>query len=146
MTSYAPYASLGGAPRGAQFAGRRIIALDCVDSTNTDVFEHGREGVVAIAGRQTAGCGKQGRTWNRARSFRGVLTHLGGKVMLLRSGGLDRVWRAWADARALTVRSIRSGAASGVVQSIDEFRALGVETPEGTRRAMPGEIEVLNGA
>ena len=87
-----------------------------------------------------------GGTWDRAQLLPDVLTHLDGKVMLLRSGGLDTVRREWADACALTGRTIRSGAVSGVVQSIDEFGALMVETPEGTRPLMPGEIELLDGA
>jgi BirA family transcriptional regulator, biotin operon repressor / biotin---[acetyl-CoA-carboxylase] ligase len=42
---------------------REVVALDSVDSTNAYALEAGRAGLLVTASRQTAGRGRQGRTW-----------------------------------------------------------------------------------
>ncbi|MFP6583068.1 MAG: biotin--[acetyl-CoA-carboxylase] ligase [Candidatus Hydrogenedentota bacterium] len=43
--------------------GRKIIAFNTIDSTNTYALEHGEDGTVYVADQQSAGRGRLGRTW-----------------------------------------------------------------------------------
>lgn len=46
-----------------QLVGNRFQVFDEIDSTNQWTLDHGAEGLVVVADRQTAGRGRQGRTW-----------------------------------------------------------------------------------
>ena len=66
MTPATPYAALLESPLETRQIGREIIEFDVVDSTNSYALEHGGNGTVYVADRQTAGRGRQGRTWHSA--------------------------------------------------------------------------------
>ncbi|HIJ73145.1 MAG TPA: biotin--[acetyl-CoA-carboxylase] ligase [Candidatus Hydrogenedentes bacterium] len=86
------------------------------------------------------------RPLDRAEILRAVLTELDKRVILLRAGGLEAIWREWADACALKGRKIRCGDAEGVVTDIEPSGALCLDTANGPTRLVSGEITVLNGA
>ncbi len=46
-----------------QAVGRVVVPFDEIDSTNTYALEHGEDGAVYVADRQTAGRGRHGRAW-----------------------------------------------------------------------------------
>lgn len=46
-----------------QIVGNRFKVFDEIDSTNRWALDNGREGLVVVADRQSAGRGRQGRTW-----------------------------------------------------------------------------------
>ena len=81
-----------------------------------------------------------GGNWSRVELLRGILTHLDGSVMLLRSGKLEEIRAAWAEACAIIGRPIRWETNEGVVRDIDAAGALVVETPSGSERVISGEI------
>jgi len=62
----AEYDALVAAPPAAQLVGHRIFVFDEIDSTNTYALEHGDDGTVFVADRQTAGRGRLGRAWHSA--------------------------------------------------------------------------------
>ncbi len=66
MTTSTPYAALVSSPPASRLVGRRVVEFDVIDSTNTHALEHGGDGVVYVADRQTAGRGRLGRTWHSA--------------------------------------------------------------------------------
>ena len=66
METPTAYADLEKNPPETEVVGREIVTFDVVDSTNTYGLEHGKEGMVIVADRQTAGRGRQGRTWHSA--------------------------------------------------------------------------------
>lgn len=66
MTQTTPYAALIQLPLNTRLVGREIIEFDIIDSTNSYALEQGGNGTVYVADRQTAGRGRQGRTWHSA--------------------------------------------------------------------------------
>ncbi len=66
MAAATPYASLVASPLETLLVGREIVEFDVIDSTNTYALDHGGDGTVYVADRQTAGRGRQGRTWHSA--------------------------------------------------------------------------------
>lgn len=58
--------ALAAAPPANQLVGRRIVAFEEIDSTNSHALQHGDDGTVFVADRQTAGRGRLGRTWHSA--------------------------------------------------------------------------------
>lgn len=66
MIGTSPYAELLRDPLDTQIVGREIVTFDAIDSTNTYALEHGGDGTVVVADRQTAGRGRQGRSWHSA--------------------------------------------------------------------------------
>lgn len=65
MSGATAYDSLA-AGLDTKLVGRTILPFDEIDSTNTYALEHGRDGMVIVADRQTAGRGRLGRTWHSA--------------------------------------------------------------------------------
>lgn len=63
MSGSSPYADLVRQPPSTALIGRKIVEFDVIDSTNTYALEHGGNGTVYVADRQTAGRGRLGRTW-----------------------------------------------------------------------------------
>lgn len=51
---------------GTQIVAARVVYFEETASTNTCALEQGRDGDVFVADRQTAGRGRQGRTWHSA--------------------------------------------------------------------------------
>ena len=66
METPTDYADLQRNPPDTEFVGHEIVVLDVVDSTNTYGLEHGKQGTVVVADYQTAGRGRQGRSWHSA--------------------------------------------------------------------------------
>ena len=66
METPAAYADLEKNPPETEVVGREVVIFDEIDSTNTYGLEHGKDGMVIVADRQTAGRGRQGRTWHSA--------------------------------------------------------------------------------
>lgn len=66
MSSAPDLLALEEMPLNTQVVGRRFRVFDVLDSTNTYALEEGRAGDVIVADRQTAGRGRQGRTWYSA--------------------------------------------------------------------------------
>ncbi len=69
LNSVSAYNSLLAAPLDTMLVGRKILAFDEIDSTNTYALEHGEDGMVVVADRQTAGRGRLGRSWHSARGL-----------------------------------------------------------------------------
>lgn len=65
MSGATAYDSLA-AGLDTQLVGRTILPFDEINSTNTYALEHGSDGMVIVADRQTAGRGRLGRTWHSA--------------------------------------------------------------------------------
>jgi len=61
-----PYASLVESPLDTRWIGHEIVEFDVIDSTNSYALEHGGDGTVYVADRQTAGRGRLGRSWHSA--------------------------------------------------------------------------------
>jgi len=78
--------------------------------------------------------------------LRDVLTHLDAHVMVIRSGGFDRVFGEWAQACGAVGRRVRCARCAGVVDAIDRDGALIVGTAQGPQRVLLGEIVELEGA
>ncbi len=66
MSGATAYDSLLISPIGTTIVGNKIVAFDEIDSTNSYALEHGGDGTVFVADRQTAGRGRLGRTWHSA--------------------------------------------------------------------------------
>ncbi len=66
MSGAAAYDSLLTRPLDTHVVGRKILPFDEIDSTNTYALEHGEDGMVIVADRQTAGRGRLGRSWHSA--------------------------------------------------------------------------------
>ena len=58
-----PFADLLNVPMDTELIGHKIVTFDVIDSTNTYALDHGENGMVIVADRQTAGRGRQGHTW-----------------------------------------------------------------------------------
>ena len=58
-----PFQALADSPLETEIIGRSIRLFDEIDSTNTWALEHGTDGEVILADRQTAGRGRLGRSW-----------------------------------------------------------------------------------
>jgi BirA family biotin operon repressor/biotin-[acetyl-CoA-carboxylase] ligase len=69
VTGTTVYDSLLSTPLNTQLVGRTIVPFDEIDSTNTYALEHGDDGTVVVADRQTAGRGRLGRSWHSAPSL-----------------------------------------------------------------------------
>ena len=66
MTEDAPFEDLLRTPLDTELIGRKIVTFDVIDSTNAYALEHGADGTVIVADRQTAGRGRLGRSWHSA--------------------------------------------------------------------------------
>lgn len=86
-----------------------------------------------------------GGVWDRAAFLRELLTHLDRTVMLLRSGGYDAIRRRWAEACDLVGRRIRVNDLRGRVLEIDSSGALLLDTTEGERWIVSGDISMEGG-
>ncbi len=93
MTRSDPYAELLKVPLETIIVGREIVALDVIDSTNTYALEHGKEGMVIVADRQTAGRGRHGHTWHSAPGLGLWFTVV-----------VEGMWKGLSFAAALAVR------------------------------------------
>ena len=58
-----PFQSLVETPPQTNIVGSTVKLFDVIDSTNTWALDHGEEGQVVIADRQSLGRGRLGRTW-----------------------------------------------------------------------------------
>ncbi len=86
-----------------------------------------------------------GGTWDRCKVLRDVLTHLDGRVMLIRKDGVEAVRAEWASACNLIGRRIQTGPHTGTVVDIDRHGALLLATSSGTQMIPTGEITYLDG-
>jgi BirA family biotin operon repressor/biotin-[acetyl-CoA-carboxylase] ligase len=87
-----------------------------------------------------------GKPIDRGVLLRDVLTRLDERVMVIRSGGCDRVYEEWAEACGIIGKRIHCGTLEGAVTSVDRDGALVVATPLGPRRILLGEVVELEGA
>jgi BirA family transcriptional regulator, biotin operon repressor / biotin---[acetyl-CoA-carboxylase] ligase len=99
-----------------------------------------------IRGQATSVRAECGQVCRRDELLRAVLTELDRKVMVLRSGGVEPVWREWSAACGMTGRRVRYDGLDGVVTDIDVNGALVVSTDAGMRRVLFGESVELLGA
>lgn len=86
------------------------------------------------------------RPCNRAELLEAVLIHLDERVIVLRKGGSEVVWREWRDACNLEGCKIRHGNMEGTVSAMEPSGALVVATAQGARTIAWGEIVEMNGA
>lgn len=86
-----------------------------------------------------------GGTWDRCKVLRDVLTHLDGRVMLIRKDGVEAVRTEWASACNLIGRRIQTGPHVGTVVDIDSYGALHLDTSSGMQIIPTGEITYLDG-
>ncbi len=66
METQSPYRDLEENSPKTQIVGREIVTFGVIDSTNAYGLQHGRDGMVIVADRQTAGRGRLGHTWHSA--------------------------------------------------------------------------------
>lgn len=66
MSSVAETRANPAPPPNTVIVGRELIYLDTVDSTNSRALESGPDGLVIVAGEQSAGRGRHGHTWDSA--------------------------------------------------------------------------------
>ena len=244
MEKATAYAELEKNPPETEIVGREVVTFDVIDSTNTYGLEHGKEGMVIVADRQTAGRGRQGRswhsapglglwftvvfegkgeglpfaaplavrdalaarcalkikwpndllcgdkkvcgillehrnditvlgvglnvhhvaddfppelrdkagslesevggTWDRCQILRDILTHLDGKVMLIRDQGVEPLRAPWAEACGIIGRKIQCGKHMGTVVNIDSHGALILNTGGGDQIIHSGAITYLD--
>lgn len=93
---------------------RRLLVLDCVDSTNDELRRQAvagaAAGTVVVAGRQSAGRGRRGRAWHSATGLGLYLS------VLLRPGGTAREATRWTVAASLAAcRACRDLGAQEVI-------------------------------
>ena len=105
MSDATPYAALIATPLDTEIVGQQIVEFDEIDSTNTYALEHGGDGVVYVADRQTAGRGRLGRTWHSAPGLGLWFTvALGGSYEGLSFAAALAVRDAIAPRAALTIK------------------------------------------
>jgi BirA family biotin operon repressor/biotin-[acetyl-CoA-carboxylase] ligase len=85
-----------------------------------------------------------GGAWDRAAVLRDVLTELDRTIILLRTGHLAEVHRAWAEACRIEGRRIRIGGIEGRVLRIDSRGALVIEDAGAQRVVHSGDVEFLD--
>ncbi len=64
--SVTPFDLLAGEVLPTKCVAKRILPFSTIDSTNAYALEHGKEGLVIVSDQQTAGRGRQGRSWHSA--------------------------------------------------------------------------------
>lgn len=87
-----------------------------------------------------------GAVWDRAALLRGVLTELDRRVILLRSGGFERVRDEWANACNIVGRRISIDDAEGTVSALDDLGRIVLSTSNGPRTFAAGDVVYLPGA
>lgn len=87
-----------------------------------------------------------GLNFSRTEVLREVLTHLDRNIAVLRNGGYEAIRCAWAEACNVRGRRVVCGDTPGIIVDVDEQGALVVETPQGYRRVLAGEISLPRGA
>ncbi|MEK7794041.1 MAG: biotin--[acetyl-CoA-carboxylase] ligase [Candidatus Hydrogenedentota bacterium] len=87
-----------------------------------------------------------GAIWDRAALLRGVLTELDRRVILLRSGGFERVRDDWADACNIVGRRISIDGAEGTVSALDDLGRIVLSSSNGPRTFAAGDVVYLPGA
>ncbi len=85
-----------------------------------------------------------GQTVDRGDVLRRVLTALDERVIVIRSGGIESVREAWAEACAIRGRTIRSDGKEGTVRQVDHDGGLLVNTVGGEIKILFGEIVELD--
>lgn len=83
---------------------------------------------------------------DRGVLLREVLTRLDERVMVIRSGGFQRVYEEWTEACGIVGKRIHCGALVGIVNSVDRDGALVVATHLGQQRILLGEVVELEDA
>jgi len=83
---------------------------------------------------------------DRGELLRDVLTHLDERVMVIRDGHVERVFREWSDLCGVVGRRLRCASCEGTVQFIDSDGALVIQSADGPKRVMLGEIVELEGS
>jgi BirA family biotin operon repressor/biotin-[acetyl-CoA-carboxylase] ligase len=81
----------------------------------------------------------------RSELLRDVLTRLDERIIVIRSGGLDQVFKEWSEACRLVGRKMRAAGMEGTVHAIDTDGALVMQTATGLRRVLFGETIELEG-
>ena len=84
-------------------------------------------------------------SWNRVVVLTDILNHLDNYIELIRNGKLESVRSDWSRRCGLVGKQVQIGDVLGVVECIDEIGAIIIQTTEGTKRIMSGEIEIANG-
>ncbi|MBM3290417.1 MAG: biotin--[acetyl-CoA-carboxylase] ligase [Candidatus Hydrogenedentes bacterium] len=110
-----------------------------------NVHHHTEDLPVELRERATSIEAATGAHCDRGELLRDVLTHLDARVIVIRSGGFDRVFSEWAEACGAVGRRVRCARCEGVVETIDRDGALIVGTARGPQRVMLGEIVELEG-
>ena len=82
---------------------------------------------------------------DRGELLRDVLTRLDERVMVIRSGGIERVFSEWAEACGVVGRRVRGVRCEGIVRAIDPDGALVIDTVAGPQRVLLGEVVELEG-
>lgn len=83
---------------------------------------------------------------DRGELLRDVLTHLDERVMVIRDGHVERVFREWSDLCGVVGRRLRCASCEGTVQFMDPDGALVIQSADGPKRVMLGEIVELEGS
>lgn len=82
---------------------------------------------------------------DRGELLRDVLTHLDERVVAIRAGCVEQVFREWAALCGVVGRRLRCASCEGRVQFIDTDGALVIQSEDGPKRVMLGEIVELEG-
>ena len=81
-----------------------------------------------------------------ANVLRDVLTHLDERVVAIRAGCVAQVFGEWAALCGVVGRRLRCASCEGRVQFIDTDGALVIQSEDGPKRVMLGEIVELEGS
>ena len=83
---------------------------------------------------------------DRGELLRDVLTHLDERVVAIRAGCVAQVFGEWAALCGVVGRRLRCASCEGRVQFIDTDGALVIQSEDGPKRVMLGEIVELEGS
>lgn len=111
-----------------------------------NVHHHVEDFPESLQRRATSIEAETGLHVDRGELLRDVLTQLDRRVIVIRSGGVDRVFSEWAEACDVVGRRVRSARCEGIVSALDTDGALLIETAEGAQRVLLGEIVEMEGA
>jgi BirA family transcriptional regulator, biotin operon repressor / biotin---[acetyl-CoA-carboxylase] ligase len=86
-----------------------------------------------------------GGSWSRETLLLDILRHLDQKVMLIQQGRFEEIRSEWVQACALIGRRIAINDDTGTVEDIDPRGAIQLQTAQGMKTVLSGDIRYLDG-
>lgn len=83
---------------------------------------------------------------DRGELLRDVLMRLDEHVVAIRGGHIEQVFKEWTELCGVVGRRLRCASCEGIVQFIDTDGALVIQSADGLKRVMLGEIVELEGS